>query len=200
MGYTSGILAVSFVERGDLAAAERALTISGERVGISDGTRFWLIGCAEVALMDGRHEDALRISERLEATRPPQMNPLWSPWRSLRARALAGLGRVDEARALAAEELEVARRFGGWIVGRCLRQLGELEGAAGLPRLREAVALLDATSARLERAKAHAALAEVATGDEADRARATALELAQACGAEPIVARLTARPVPDPAP
>ena len=43
-------------------------------------------------------------------------------------------------------------------MGRQLRLLGALEGDAAA--LREAVALLDGTSARLERAKAHAELGE----------------------------------------
>jgi hypothetical protein len=59
-----------------------------------------------------------------------------------------------------------------------LRLLGELTGDEAA--LREAVALLEETSARLERAKAHAAL-----GD-----RRTALELAERCGADGLAARL----------
>jgi DNA-binding SARP family transcriptional activator len=200
MGYTSGVLTQVEVERGRLDHARAAMRLTGEHDGLSDGTRFWLAGCGEVALAEGRWEDAIGYADRLAATRPPGMHPVWSPWRSLRARALAGLGREDEARAVAAEELEVARRFGGWVVGRCLRQLGEIEGADGLDHLREAVALLDATSARMERAKAHAALAAVAGGDEGAQARETALELARACGADALAQRLTALREPDPAP
>ena len=57
-------------------------------------------------------------------------------------------------------------------MGRALRQLGELTG--DVATLREAVALLDGTSARLERAKAHAALGN----------HELALELARQCGAD----------------
>ncbi len=63
-------------------------------------------------------------------------------------------------------------------MGRALRQLGELTGDEAL--LREAVALLDATSARLERAKAHAALGNVET----------ALTLARECGADGLIRAL----------
>ncbi|HWH94905.1 MAG TPA: AAA family ATPase, partial [Baekduia sp.] len=172
MGYTSGMLATVWVERGELDRAEAALRLTGDHEGTSDGTRFWLIGCAELALGRGRYEEAIAITDQLAASRPPDMHPVWSPWRSLRARALAGLGQVEAARALAEEELALARRYGEtWGVGRCLRQLGELEGAGGVEHLREAVALLDGTSAKLERAKAHAALAAAASGDEAQRAR-----------------------------
>lgn len=194
MGYTPGMLAQAWVERGDVAEAEAALRLTGEHTGDSDGTRFWLIGRAEIALARGDHAEAAAVSEQLEVGRPPDLNPIWAPWRSLRARALAGLGEVDAARALVAEELELARGSGAaWVIGRALRQVGELEdGEAGAARLREAVALLDGTSARLERAKAHAALA-AAAGDpgEAERARATALELARACGAAGLAARLS---------
>jgi DNA-binding SARP family transcriptional activator len=193
MGYTPGIWAMVWVERGDLDQAERALRITGEHGGPSDGARFWMHGAAEIALARGRWDEAIAISERLEPARPPQTNPIWAPWRSIRARALAGLGRADEARALAAEELELARHYGAaWGIGRALRQLGELEtGNAALAHLREAVALLDGTSARLERAKAHAALAfALGDADDGPAVRATALELARACGADGLAARL----------
>ena len=66
-------------------------------------------------------------------------------------------------------------------MGRSLRLLAELTGDADA--LREAVALLDGTSARLERAKAHAALGNTAA----------ALELAVRCGADGLAARLRSR-------
>jgi hypothetical protein len=56
--------------------------------------------------------------------------------------------------------------------------------------LREAVALLDGTSARLERAKAHAALGDALADASAWR---TALELAERCGADGLAARLRSR-------
>ena len=63
-------------------------------------------------------------------------------------------------------------------MGRALRQYGELTGDG--ESLREAVALLDPTSARLERAKAHAALGN----------HETALALARRCGADGLVRSL----------
>ena len=199
MGYTPGMLAQAWVERGDVDAAEAALRLTGEHVGDSDGTRFWLTGCAEVALARGRHAEAVAISERLEVGRPPDVHPVWAPWRSLRARGLAALGQPEPARALLAEELELLRRAGSpWGVGRGLRQAGELDGADGLRMLREAVAVLEGTSARLELAKAYAALAAAASGDEAGRARVAGLEVARACGAEGLAERLSAAPAPAP--
>jgi hypothetical protein len=117
------------------------------------------------------------------------MHPVWAPWRSLRARALTATGDGVTARALLASELELTRRAGAaWGIGRSLRLLGEVEGGdAGVAHLREAIAILDGTEARLERAKAHAALA-FACDDDGERA--IALELARTCGAAGLAARL----------
>ncbi|HET6510434.1 MAG TPA: BTAD domain-containing putative transcriptional regulator [Baekduia sp.] len=189
MGYTPGILAMIAVARGRLDEAERGLWLTGEHRGDSDGTRFWLFGKAELALARGRFDEAIAIADAVAPGRPPTTNPIWAPWRSLKARGLAGIGRHDEARALAAQELEIARAYGSpWGTGRALRGLGELsEGAEAVARLREATALLDGTTAGLERARAWAALAR-ATGEDA--ARATAIELTRAVGAEGLEAEL----------
>jgi tetratricopeptide (TPR) repeat protein len=189
MGYTPGIMAMVAVARGRLDEAERGLWLTGEHTGQSDGTRFWLIGKAELALARGRYEEAIGIADVLAPSLPPTTNPIWAPWRSVRARGLAGIGRLDEARALATQELEIARSYGAaWGIGRALRGLGELsEGAEAVAHLREATALLDGTSAKLERARAWAALART-TGEEPARARA--LELAREIGAEGLEAEL----------
>jgi hypothetical protein len=61
----------------------------------------------------------------------------------VRAAALQGLGRHDEARDLLEEELALARAWGTpRLVGRTLRLGGQLQGGAGAPDLREAVELL----------------------------------------------------------
>jgi tetratricopeptide (TPR) repeat protein len=194
MGYSAAFLALALHERGERERAWGALRRIDASEGTSDGARFWLASHAELLLADGRPREALAISERLQPMRPPDMHPLWAPWRSLRARALDALGRAEEAVALAEEDLALARRTEApWVMGRGLRILGEIEGAAGLAHLREATALLDGSSARLERAKAHAALAAVAHGEEAGAARATARELARRCGALGMLAKLDAR-------
>jgi hypothetical protein len=82
-----------------------------------------------------------------------------APWRSLQARVARGEGDQETASRLAGEELALT---GDEVA------------------LREAVALLEPTSARLERAKAHAALGE----------RRVPLELDQQCGADGLAARL----------
>ena len=172
MAYSSAFLALAWLERGEIARAWESLRGRGDQSGPSDGERFWMISHAELLLAGGRYHEVMPITDALAATRPPETHPLWSPWRSLRARAAAGAGDPQTASRLAGEELELARRGASpWVVGRALRHYGALTGDQAA--LREAVALLDATSARLERAKAHAALGN----------HALARELAEQCGA-----------------
>ena len=78
------------------------------------------------------------------------------PWRSLAAEGLRCLDRNDEARALAEEELALARRWGDpGAIGASLRALGLAEsGKAGIALLREAVKVLAGSEARLEHARA----------------------------------------------
>ena len=91
-----------------------------------------MISHAELLLADGRYDEVAPITEALAATRPPETHPLWSPWRCLRARAAAGEGDRETASRLAGEELELARRSAApWVVGRALRQYGELTGDRG---------------------------------------------------------------------
>jgi DNA-binding CsgD family transcriptional regulator len=78
------------------------------------------------------------------------------PWRSWAAEGLRLLDRNEEARALADEELALARRWGDpHAIGAALRVLGLVErGEAGIGLLREAVAVLAGSKARLEHAHA----------------------------------------------
>jgi tetratricopeptide (TPR) repeat protein len=99
---------------------------------------------------------------------------------------LAGAGRLDEARALAGEELEAARGFAApGSVGPALRALGLAERAT--ERLEEAVRVLEPSPARLELARARHALgsARLAAGDAegAQGELAEAVGLAERCGA-----------------
>jgi DNA-binding SARP family transcriptional activator len=189
MAYSAAFTALAQLERGDPlgAVAETLHRIRAEDPR-PDGARFWLASAGELALAEGRAEEAVRISEQLEPTRPAATHPVWAPWRSLRARALAMLGETEQAQQLAARDLELARRIGAdWVIGRGLRILAETEGPDRLQTAREAVAYLTRTSARLELAKAHAALASAyqAAGSAQDAARewGDAAELARECGA-----------------
>jgi DNA-binding CsgD family transcriptional regulator len=78
------------------------------------------------------------------------------PWRRWAAEGLRLLDRNDQARALADEELALARQWGDPIaIGASLRVLGLVEGGtAGIGLLREAVEVLAGSQARLEHARA----------------------------------------------
>src|SRR6185369_13245738 len=84
-------------------------------------------------------------------------------------------------------QLEIARTFGApGSLSAALRLLGRLEGAAGLPRLEEAVAVAAGSPSRLQHAKAlfalGAALRLARSPAEARDPLRQALELASACG------------------
>jgi tetratricopeptide (TPR) repeat protein len=195
MAYSAAFTALVALERGDPvdAVADTLHRVRAEDPS-PDGARFWLASLAELALAEGRGEDALEITLRLEPTRPPDTHPVWAPWRALRARALMQLGDPSQARELAHADLELARRVGApWVIGRGLRILAETqENEARLDLAREAVSSLEETSARLELAKARVVLARALaeTGDEAGArgAWARAAELAAECGAEGLAA------------
>ena len=122
-------------------------------------------------------------------------NPAYRPWRSYAVAALHALGRDDEARELAATELELARRWGAPPpIGAALRALA-LVGQPGEREawLREAIDVLAGSSAQLEHAKA---LADLGAAMRRQNARAEArellresLELAHRCGAAPLAQR-----------
>jgi tetratricopeptide (TPR) repeat protein len=157
MAYSAAFLSQAWLECGHAARARDMLDRLDASDGTSDGARFWQAAHAELLLAEGEPAAALEITVRLEPMRPLDTHPVWAPWRGLRARALAALGREEEALALAAAEADVARRVGApWVAGRALRMLAGLEGAAGRDHAREAVELLEGGSARLELAKARA--------------------------------------------
>jgi DNA-binding CsgD family transcriptional regulator len=179
---------------GDVHLAREALGPAPDEHDASDGANVWRAAAGELALAERRWDDALALARRVEHAAPHNVNPDWKPWRSVAARALAGLGRRAEALTTMGEELEVARRVASdATVGRCLRELGELEGEDGVERLRAAVATLEPTPARLELARALVALGArlVADGGRDEAVVALLLrgrDLAQACGSPPLVA------------
>jgi DNA-binding NarL/FixJ family response regulator len=178
------------IERGDLTGAERVLGaggLTGAAVAFARG---------RLRLAQGRAGEAIAELRACDGAHPALL-----PWRSAlaeafretaRARGEIAPGRGDiaavaddlsaaQARRLAAEELQLARTP---------RAIGiAMRAAAGddVVRLREAVAILDGTEARLERARAHAALGAALrrAGDHVaarDPLRA-AVDLAHRCGA-----------------
>jgi DNA-binding CsgD family transcriptional regulator len=131
---------------------------------------------------------ALRAcGRRLEAS--GVRNPGLISWRSSLAPALAAAGERGQALALTREEVELARAFDvPRELGMALRAAGLVEGgAAGIDLLREAVAVLRASPARLEHARAltdlGAALRRKGQRSDAREPLRAGLDLAQRCGA-----------------
>jgi DNA-binding CsgD family transcriptional regulator len=185
--YTSSFRARVLLEQGDVAGAQRSLERRGVSEAGSDGWLFAALAEAEIQLASGDHAGALEVLDRAQPHLWRVDNPAWLPWRTVAARALAGLGRGDEALALLDEDLERARRWGAPApIGRALRVRAELGGGdeAGL---REAVDVLSGSVCRLEHAKALAALGRTIRLSrrpaEAREPLMRALEIAESCGA-----------------
>ena len=178
---------------GDIDGAAQALEVSGISEKIPETLHFFpvILSRGRLRLAQGATEagvDELLGADRLLA-RLGITNPAGAHCRSLAAVALARLGRVDEARELVAGELSAARRFGApGTLGITLRAAGMIEGAtAGIDYLREAVAHLEQSPARLELARAYAdlggALRRAGKRREAQHELRHALDLADRCGA-----------------
>jgi DNA-binding CsgD family transcriptional regulator len=195
-GFAAATLGEVLIERGELDEAARLLA-GGPRAGPAVTVahlypNVWvLLARGRLRLAQGRIEEA--IEELRECGRRAlaidHVNPAVVAWRSQLARALAEVGQTAESRRQAAEELELARAFGG------RRALGIALGAAArvaeggdeLALLGEAVHVLDGSPAQLERARAHAELGAALRRDGASEAARdplrSAVELAHRCGA-----------------
>ena len=190
-------LAEARAERGDHEGAQRALDEAMDATVDPLITGFGPFAAeirGRVALAAGRAEAALADFEAIGAmeTRFLIANPFLSTWRSSSALALRALGRDAEARERADEAVEQARRFGASrALGRSLRALGLVRGE--LEPLREAVAVLDTSQARLERAHALVAYGEALRRDgqrtEARGPLRDGLTSATECGATALAAR-----------
>ncbi|HXF31798.1 MAG TPA: AAA family ATPase [Solirubrobacterales bacterium] len=178
-------------ESGRLTEAERMLDQIGEVRPNTHNYSLSLTGRIGVLMATNRATEAVAVADELAALGEavPDASRLW--WRSLKAEALDRLDRREEALELVREELVVTSAFGApsWL-GRTLRVLGTLEEDDGLANLREAVTVLEGSTARLEHAKALAALGfglrRARKPTEARDPLRRALELAAACGAEPL--------------
>jgi DNA-binding CsgD family transcriptional regulator len=198
---TAGLLAQVLVERGALDEAEALLAEHGLDGALAEQMLLnpVLFARGMLRAAQGRRGDAAqdflelgRRHARWEMRRPSP------PWRSAAARTLLASGEVARARALAAEELELAR---SWDTPRAravaLRAVA-LAGPAGAADqgLAAAAALLEGTPWRLELAHTAtdlgAALRRAGRRREARAALEPALDAAHACGAEALAARAEA--------
>lgn len=195
--YNVAFLARVLCERGGLAAAREALERCGAAYPRSDGDTLCRRAEVELLLAEGRPAEALEAVDEYAARLGGAVNPAWAPWRSLKAQALAGADRPEEALALAEHEVALARRWGApGTVGRALRVLGTLRAGDGLELLGEAVTLTERSPARLEHAKALAALGtalrHARRPAEARGPLGEALRIASSCGAQPLADRARA--------
>ncbi len=139
----------------------------------------------------GNHEGAIEELRGCELDHPAfgGENPAVLPWRSAAALSLAELGRRDEARSLAADEVHRAQSFGApRAIGVAMRAQALVGPPAERPdRLAEALAVLESSPARLEHARV---LVDIGAASRAAGQRSAAREplleglaLAGRCGA-----------------
>ncbi|GGB30514.1 hypothetical protein GCM10011492_21210 [Flexivirga endophytica] len=192
IAYGSAFMAEVLIERGELAGARDLLDGQPPMPPGSDLDAHSRRAEAELLLAERRPDDALAAVDRYRATlRDRIVNPAWAPWRSLRAAALIGLQRNEEAAELLEEELGWARRWGApGAVSRVLRLLGMTGANHRLDLLEEAVATTEGSSAQLVHAKALIALGSAIRRDRRPSAAREplrrGLELAVRCGAKPL--------------
>jgi DNA-binding SARP family transcriptional activator len=156
--YLAAFTAGVHVDRGDLTAARLVIEAAQPLPPVGEGTRLLQEVAARLRLEEGR--PVVALDELASATDPFGIdNPAWAPWRGLKARALAGLGEVAQAAALAEEEVALLRRWGApSALGPALRLLGELRGPSGTDLLAEAVEVLAVGNAPVELARARLSL------------------------------------------
>jgi DNA-binding NarL/FixJ family response regulator len=192
LGYTqiAAMLTLACVEQGDLERGERELAFGEAHVTPGTQRIIWLGAKLHLLVEQGKNEEALAVCKLIEESGMDEMiqNPSWLAWRSLKAEALDGLDRTDEALVLAASEVEAARRWGApKALGRALRIHGQLKRRKGMPELEESVAILKDSPAILEYAWSLAALGTALRherkGVEAREPLSEALEIAARAGA-----------------
>jgi DNA-binding CsgD family transcriptional regulator len=192
-----GSLIHTLVARGDLDGAEATLRehIPDQLPRLSTTSRILF---ARGLLRSARGDDEAALEDLLASGERELANGITSPavpWRSAAGLVARRLGRLDQARALVDEEVELARRTGpDSSIGIALRAAGLLaDGEEQLELLRESVAALERSPSRYELAGALLELgaAERRAGRRtaARDALERAVDLAGACRAEPILQR-----------
>ena len=197
--YAGAFLSDALIEQGRLEEAGAALAAVRlpERLEFKAQTSWYLESRARLALRRGKLHDgvAMMLALGRDFASLGGHNPAFHPWRTEAALGLLGLGDRERARLLAGEEVDRARRWGApCALGRALRVAGLADGGErGFELLREAVEILEASTARLEYAKAlvelGAALRRANRRRDSREPLRRALELATLCQAKPLADR-----------
>ncbi len=193
---TAGFLVDALIERGDLDEAAAALARAGIADEVPDSIVANAFLVARGRLKLARAELRSGVDDLLELGRRSESSG-WSAtigtptFRTYAAPALGALGAREQAAALAAEELALARAWGApRAIGTALRVSGLVHGDREL--LEQAVTALAGTAARLEHARALADLGSArrraGLAAEAREPLREAATLAAACGAAPLLA------------
>jgi DNA-binding CsgD family transcriptional regulator len=192
--YNIGFLAQALLEQGDADEAARVIDEGEfpEQLPFDQLHLVWFrLSRGRLRIETGSPErgveELLQVGETVRLI--PFDNPSSVRWRSWAAEGLRLLDRNDEARALAEEELKLARRWGDpRAIGASLRVLGLVRGGkTGIGLLREAVEVLAGSEARLEHARAlvdlGAALRRANQRTEARERLREGIDLARTAGA-----------------
>jgi class 3 adenylate cyclase/ATP/maltotriose-dependent transcriptional regulator MalT len=157
MPYALSFLADAQMQRGDLDGAVETVGRLEQLAEVARGGAFVYDARGRLRYLQGRHRDALVEFERARQLFESLggVNPAIIAWRSQTALVRRALGEEDEARRLAAEEVELARTWGApRALAKALRVAGMVDGGEqGLELLREAVEVLDGSAAILERSR-----------------------------------------------
>lgn len=177
-------------ERGDLPGARRALERTRDPGDGSEAARYWSHSRLELLVAEGRYVEARAAADDVAHRFASIRHPIDTPWRSAKAVALAALDQPEQCLDLLADELALARAWGApGPVGRALRILGTVRRDPD--QIREAVETTAGSSARLEHAKALAALGgalrRAGRVREAREPLRRAVEMAEACAAHGLV-------------
>ncbi|MER5519896.1 AAA family ATPase [Streptomyces sp. NPDC002763] len=198
----AAVLVEALLDRGDPSAAQRILVeqgIEGDQPLSMLIAHFVHVARGRLRLRQGRYRDALAdllpCGEALGAA--GYVNPSFAQWRPPAALAHLALGETDDARRLAAEELELARAFQApRSIALALRTTAAIEGGGpAIELLREAVTLLEGSPAELEHARAlvdhGSALRRAGHRRDAQAPLRRGLDLATRCAAQALARRAT---------
>jgi ATP/maltotriose-dependent transcriptional regulator MalT len=185
-------------DRGDFEAAAQLESVLDQRLDRQDTVVGEILDTAlgRLEVATGRYGAALarltRAGEIVEAA--GTVNPAASEWRLHATHALIGLGRTDEAMEMLAPALAAAQRSGApFGLGVTLRVQAQVEPRRSLELLEESCAWLEPSELRLEYARSlvefGAALRRSGRRMDAREPLATGMDLAQRCGAAPLVER-----------